>query len=415
MATDNVFSGLKVVDLSSFIAGPAAAVILSDFGADVIKVEPPSGDTWRIGYKVPPQPRAKDNYPWHLNNRNKRGLVLDLKSPRAVDVLERLGKWADVLIINTPHPARKKLNLAYEDIAHWNPRLIYADVTGYGDKGPDANLPGFDLTAYWARSGLLSLTRDAGAPPTFPVSGSGDHATAMSLYSAIVTALYQRERTGKGSYVTTSLLGSGVWASGVAIQAALVDGTFFPLHDRLKPPNATLNVYRSSDNSWFLLVVPPDRWPALATEIGRADLLTDARFSDQAKLAANAPQLTAILDAMFAAQPMDHWHEIFDHAHVPFGVVREPSEVIADPQLVANDIVVPLEGAGGNLKSTISSPFKLHGTPKVPARRAPELGEHTDMVLEELGFTAAEIEALRTGGTIPKVASGTTVKAFGRV
>ncbi|MEA3139806.1 MAG: hypothetical protein QOK23_1975 [Gammaproteobacteria bacterium] len=415
MATDNVFSGLKVVDLSSFIAGPAAAVILSDFGADVIKVEPPSGDTWRIGYKVPPQPRAKDNYPWHLNNRNKRGLVLDLKSPRAVDVLERLVKWADVLIINTPHPARKKLNLAYEDIAHWNPRLIYADVTGYGDKGPDANLPGFDLTAYWARSGLLSLTRDAGAPPTFPVSGSGDHATAMSLYSAIVTALYQRECTGKGSYVTTSLLGSGVWASGVAIQAALVDGTFFPLHDRLKPPNATLNVYRSSDNSWFLLVVPPDRWPALATEIGRADLLTDARFSDQAKLAANAPQLTAILDAMFAAQPMDHWHEIFDHAHVPFGVMREPSEVIADPQLVANDIVVPLEGAGGNLKSTISSPFKLHGTPKVPARRAPELGEHTDMVLEELGFTAAEIEALRTGGTIPKVASGTTVKAFGRV
>jgi formyl-CoA transferase len=406
---------LKVVDLSSFIAGPAAAVILSDFGADVIKVEPPSGDTWRIGYKVPPQPRAKDNYPWHLNNRNKRGLVLDLKSPRAVDVLERLVKWADVLIINTPHPARKKLNLAYEDIAHWNPRLIYADVTGYGDKGPDANLPGFDLTAYWARSGLLSLTRDAGAPPTFPVSGSGDHATAMSLYSAIVTALYQRECTGKGSYVTTSLLGSGVWASGVAIQAALVDGTFFPLHDRLKPPNATLNVYRSSDNSWFLLVVPPDRWPALATEIGRADLLTDARFSDQAKLAANAPQLTAILDAMFAAQPMDHWHEIFDHAHVPFGVMREPSEVIADPQLVANDIVVPLEGAGGNLKSTISSPFKLHGTPKVPARRAPELGEHTDMVLEELGFTAAEIEALRTGGTIPKVASGTTVKAFGRV
>lgn len=415
MATDNVFSGLKVVDLSSFIAGPAAAVILSDFGADVIKVEPPSGDTWRIGYKVPPQPRAKDNYPWHLNNRNKRGLVLDLKSPRAVDVLERLVKWADVLIINTPHPARKKLNLAYEDIAHWNPRLIYADVTGYGDKGPDANLPGFDLTAYWARSGLLSLTRDAGAPPTFPVSGSGDHATAMSLYSAIVTALYQRECTGKGSYVTTSLLGSGVWASGVAIQAALVDGTFFPLHDRLKPPNATLNVYRSSDNSWFLLVVPPDRWPALAKEIGRADLLTDARFSDQAKLAANAPQLTAILDAMFAAQPMDHWHEIFDHAHVPFGVMREPSEVIADPQLVANDIVVPLEGAGGNLKSTISSPFKLHGTPKVPARRAPELGEHTDMVLEELGFTAAEIEALRTGGTIPKVASGTTVKAFGRV
>jgi formyl-CoA transferase len=411
VTTDNVFSGLKVVDLSSFIAGPAAAVILSDFGADVIKVEPPSGDTWRIGYKIPPQPRAKDNYPWHLNNRNKRGLVLDLKSPRAADVVKRLVKWADVLIINTPHPARKKLKLAFEDVVGWNPRLIYADVTGYGDEGPDADLPGFDITSYWARSGLLSLTRDAGAPPTLPVAGSGDHATAVSLYSAIVTALYQRERTGKGSYVTTSLLGSGVWACGVSVQAALVDGTFFPLHDRLKPPNATFNVYRTSDNTWFLLVVTPDHWPALAAGIGRADLLTDARFSDAAKLAANAPELTAILDAVFVAQPMDHWHEIFDHAHIPFGVVREPSEVISDPQLVANDIVVPIEGAGGNLKSTISSPFKVHGISKVPARRAPDLGEHTDTVLEELGFTAQEVDGLRAGGAIPKAATRATAKA----
>jgi crotonobetainyl-CoA:carnitine CoA-transferase CaiB-like acyl-CoA transferase len=178
MANDNIFSGLKVVDLASFIAGPGAAVILSDFGADVIKVEPPTGDTWRIGYKIPPQPRAKDNYPWHLNNRNKRGLALDLKSPEARDVLRRLVEWADVLIVNTPHPAREKLNLGFEDVAPWNPRLIYADVTGYGDNGPDAQLPGFDITAYWARSGLLSLTRDAGAPPTLPVAGSGDHATA---------------------------------------------------------------------------------------------------------------------------------------------------------------------------------------------------------------------------------------------
>lgn len=197
MASDNIFSGLKVVDLASFIAGPGAAVILSDFGADVIKVEPPTGDTWRIGYKIPPQPRAKDNYPWHLNNRNKRGLALDLKSPEASQVLRRLVEWADVLIVNTPHPGREKLKLGYEDVSPWNPRLIYADVTGYGDNGPDAQLPGFDITAYWARSGLLSMTRDAGAPPTLPVAGSGDHSTAVSLYSAIVTALYRREKTKK--------------------------------------------------------------------------------------------------------------------------------------------------------------------------------------------------------------------------
>ena len=401
MTTNNVFSGLKVVDLASFIAGPGAAVILSDFGADVIKVEPPSGDTWRIGYKIPPVARSKDNYPWHLNNRNKRGLALDLKSPRAVEVLERLVKWADVLIVNTPEPARKKLKLDYEDVVQWNPRLIYADITGYGDKGPDAALPGFDITAYWARSGLLSLTRDAGAPPTLPVAGSGDHATAVSLYSAIVTALYRRERTGKGSYVTTSLLASGVWACGVSVQAALVDATFFPLHNRLEPPNAIFNVYRSSDDNWFLLVVTPDHWPALATGIGRPDLLTDVRFADAAKLAANAKQLTAVLDELFGSQPMAHWHEVFDAAHVTFGVVRSPSEVITDPQLVANDIVVPLEGAGGNLKLTISSPFKLHDVAKVPAQRAPQLGEHAQEVLEELGFDAKGIESLRASGTIP--------------
>jgi crotonobetainyl-CoA:carnitine CoA-transferase CaiB-like acyl-CoA transferase len=401
MTTNNVFSGLKVVDLASFIAGPGAAVILSDFGADVIKVEPPSGDTWRIGYKIPPVARSKDNYPWHLNNRNKRGLALDLKSPRAVEVLERLVKWADVLIVNTPQPARKKLKLAYEDVAQWNPRLIYADITGYGDKGPDAALPGFDITAYWARSGLLSLTRDAGAPPTLPVAGSGDHATAVSLYSAIVTALYRRERTGKGSYVTTSLLASGVWACGVSVQAALVDATFFPLHNRLEPPNAIFNVYRSSDDNWFLLVVTPDHWPALATGIGRPDLLTDARFADAAKLAANSKQLTAILDELFGSRPMAHWQEVLDAAHITYGVVRAPSEVIRDPQLVQNDIVVPLEGAGGNLKLTVSSPFKLHDAPKVSAKRAPEIGEHGEEILKDLGFDAKGIESLRASGTVP--------------
>src|SRR6201991_5332305 len=263
MASDNIFSGLKVVDLASFIAGPGAAVILSDFGAEVIKVEPPAGDTWRIGYKVPPQPRASDNYPWHLSNRNKRGMTLDLKSPEARRVLRRLVEWADVLIVNTPHPAREKLNLGYEDVAPWNPRLVYADVTGYGDNGPDAQLPGFDITAYWARSGLLSLTRDAGAPPTLPVSGSGDHATAVSLYSAIVTALYRRERTGKGSAVTTSLLAAGVWACAVPTAAALCNGTFYPLHERANPSNPTFNVYRAAD-AWFLIVLTPDKWPTLA-------------------------------------------------------------------------------------------------------------------------------------------------------
>src|SRR5882724_2762680 len=395
MPNDNIFSGLKVVDFASFIAGPGAAVILSDFGADVVKVEPPKGEMWRIGQKIPPQPYSDIAYPFQMANRNKRSLTLDLKSPSASAVLERLVKWADVFIVNTPHPARKKLKLEYEDVAQWNPRLIYADLTGYGEKGPDASLPGFDLTAYWARSGLLSMTRDAGAPPTLPPSGSGDHATAVTLYSAIVTALYRRERTGKGSYVTTSLLAAGVWACGVFIQAALSDAAFFPLHDRLKPPNATLNVYRASDDTWFLIVVTPDHWPALAKGIGRPDLLTDARFTDPAKQMANSGELTAILNEVFATQPMSHWREVFDQAHLTFGVVHVPSEVVKDPQLRENDIVVPIDGAGEKVKFTVSSPLTVHGVAKVAARRAPELGEHNDELLQELGFSNDEIAQFR--------------------
>jgi crotonobetainyl-CoA:carnitine CoA-transferase CaiB-like acyl-CoA transferase len=400
MAADNIFSGLKVVDFSNYVAAPAAAVILSDFGADVIKVEPPNGDPWRNGHKILPQPLADDPYQWHLNNRNKRSITLDLKSPSAQQVLRKLVSWADVFIVNTPHPARKKLKLEYDDVAQWNPRLIYADLTGFGEKGPDADLPGFDITSYWARSGLLSMTRDAGAPPTWPVGGSGDNATAVGIYSGIVTALYRRERTGKGAYVTTSLLAEGVWSASVSIQAALVGAKFFE-HDRKNPANAALNVYRTSDGTWFVLIVTPDKVAAVAKAIGRTDLLTDPRFSDPQKLMANMPQLTAILDEVFGAQPMAHWYEVFSGIHVTFGAVQGPQAVINDPQLAINDIVVPLEGAGGKLTSTISSPIQIHGVSKMPARRAPRLGEHNEEILKLLGFSASEIDGLRASGATP--------------
>src|SRR6202050_215609 len=401
MTEGNIFSGLKVVDLSSFIAGPGAATILSDFGADVIKVEPPEGELWRKGQKIPPQPHSEEPYPFQLSNRNKRGVALNLKAASAQQVLERLAKWADVFIVNTPHSARKRLKLEYEDVAKWNPRLIYADLTGFGEKGPDAELPGFDITAYWARSGLLSMTRDAGAPPTWPVAGSGDNATAVGVYSAIVTALYRRERTGQGSYVTTSLLAQGVWSASVSIQAALCEAKFFGLHDRKHPANAALNVYRSADDTWFVLIVTTDKLAAVANAIGGADLLTDPRFSEPAKLMQNMPQLSAILDEVFGSQPMAHWYEVFNGVHVTFGAVRGPQEVIADPQLRMNEIVVPLEGVGGKVTSTIASPIQVHGVAKAAAKRGPTIGEHNQQVLEQLGFSAAEVAALRASGAVP--------------
>jgi formyl-CoA transferase len=245
------------------------------------------------------------------------------------------------------------------------------------------------------------MTRDAGSPPTWPVSGSGDNATAVGLYSAIVTALYRRERTGKGSYVTTSLLAEGVWSASVSIQAALAGAKFPAAHDRAHPANAAMNVYRAADDIWFVLIITPDKVAAVAKAIGRADLLTDPRFADPAQLMQNMGALAAIFDEVFGAKPMSHWHTVLTDVDVTFGEVRGPQEVIADPQLVANDIVVPLEGAGGNLTSTISSPIQVHGVAKVPARRGPDLGEHTEEILRELGFDAESIRTLREDGALP--------------
>jgi crotonobetainyl-CoA:carnitine CoA-transferase CaiB-like acyl-CoA transferase len=412
MNTSHVFDGLKVVDLASFLAGPGAATVLSDFGADVVKVEPPGiGDPHRMTYRIPPLPSAKENYSWHLSNRNKRGLAIDLKSPRSREILERLVKWADVLVVNFPPPVRKKLKLTYEDIAPWNPRLIYADLTGYGDEGPDTNLPGFDITAYWSRSGLLDMTRDAGAPPTLPVPASGDHASAMGLYSAIVTGLYRRERTGEGCYVTTSLIGEGIWSSAVLVQAALCNAKFYPLHDRKNPPNAIFNVYQTSDNRWFLIVMQPKDWPALPPAIARPELVSDPRFADDAARAKNSAQLAAILDQVFIAQPLAYWQGAFERARITYGVVKTAAEVTTDPQVLGNEIIVPIEGGGEHLTRTVSSPIKIHGVPKATARRAPELGEHNDEVLQELGFGADQIEAFRASATIP--ASSQSVEVVG--
>ena len=401
MAEDNVFSGLKVVDMASWIAGPGATTILGEFGADVIKVEPPGhGDGYRLLHKVPPHPRSDVDYAWNATNRNKRGLALNLKSKRAGDVVKRLVEWADVFVTNFPPPVRERLKVTYEDVARWNPRLIYADITGYGDRGPDADAPGFDLTAYWARSGLLSMLHDAGSPPTLAPSGSGDHATAVGLYASIVTALYRRERTGKGGYVTTSLIGEGTWSLAVYVAAALCGAKFYPQHDRLKPPSALINTYQTSDGVWIMLVARDQEWPGLTAMIGNPTLVEDERFADPAKRAAHSAELAAILDRAFRSAPLAHWRERLSHARITFGIVQTPEQVIEDPALLENEVIVPIEGCGDQLTRTVSSPVHLHGVEKVRARRAPKVGEHDEEVLAQLGFSHGDVEALRASGAI---------------
>src|ERR1700684_1703608 len=323
VAEENIFSGLKVVDLASFIAGPAATTVLSDFGAEVVKVEPPGiGDPYRYLYLTPRNPRLKENYTWQLTNRNKRSIAIDLKSLQGQEVLARLVKWADVLVTNFPPRVRKGLKLNYEDVSPLNSRLIYADITGFGEAGPEADKPGFDITAYWARSGLMQFTRDASSPPAVPVPGIGDHATAISLYAAIVTALYRRERTGEGCCVSTSLIANGAWATAAWLQAALFGAKFSGEIDRKNPPNALTASYRTSDNRWVLILfVEEDKnWPVFVKAIERAGLLEDPPFAASKSRHAKPAALVAELDRLFASQPLANWTALLDAASLPYGV-----------------------------------------------------------------------------------------------
>lgn len=397
----HIFSGLKVLDLASYIAGPAATTILGDFGADVVKVEPPKiGDAYRYFHQTPPNPVSDVNYAWQVTNRNKRSIAIDLKSPAAKEVLHRLIRWADVVVVNFPPRVKASLGVTYEEVAPLNPRLIYADITGYGAEGPEADTPGFDVTAYWARSGLMEVTHDAGSPPTLPIPGIGDHATATTLYAAIVTALYVRAGTGKGGHVSTSLIANGIWAAAAWVEGGLNGGHFFPQHDRKNPPNALLNPYQTSDNRWILLVAAQRKdWPGFAKVIGKPELLEDPRFTDENR-GANAAALVGILDPLFASQPLAYWKQVLNAGRVIFGVVQIAHEIINDPQLAANDIVVPLELSGQPPARTVNSPIQILGAEKVKPGAAPHLGEHGAEILAELGFADSEIARLNSTGAV---------------
>ncbi|MGW4907850.1 CoA transferase, partial [Streptomyces sp. NPDC004270] len=235
---------------------------------------------------------------------------------------------------------------------------------------------------------------------TVPVWGSGDYTTAIAIYAAITTALYRRERTGQGANVGTSLLATGVWATGTLVAAALADGTPFELHDRKAPANPLNNPYRTADGEWLMLVASPARWQGLARAVGHPELLEDPRFADLEGLIRHASALAELLDTAFRSQPFAHWKDALDRERITYSLIQTPEEAARDPQLRANDIVVPLEGVSG-LAETVNSPVTLRGVPKVPAKRAPELGEHNDEILAELGFGPAEIAELRARGAVP--------------
>ncbi|HEY3031234.1 MAG TPA: CoA transferase [Bradyrhizobium sp.] len=396
-----MFKGLKVLDCSSFIAAPAAATILSDFGADVIKIEPPGvGDPYRAVPSLPTMPQAKENYAWMLASRNKRGLALNLVKPAAQDVVRRLVAQADIFITNFPAVVRKKLGLRYEDLAPLNDRLIYASFTGYGEHGEEATKPGFDITAWWARSGLMDGVRtDATAPPARSLTGMGDHPSGISLYASIVMGLYQRQLTGKGAHVGTSLLANGVWCNGVMAQAALCGAKFIDRPPREQALNAFTNYYQCRDGRWLILTILNEerQWPVFIKCLGREDLQNDPRFATSRDRMKHAVELTAVLDKIFATKDRSEWREILSAGGIVFDVVASAQDIPNDSQIMANEILVPFDN---DIVLTVASPISVEGQNKVSPRRPPTIGQHTDEVLREAGYDPDTIVKLRADGAV---------------
>ena len=395
--SSTLFSDLLVIDCASFIAGPAAATVMSDFGARVIKIEPPGlGDSYRNLIRLRGAPGTID-YFWTMDSRNKESLAIDLKAPEARGVLEALIRKADVFITNFPAPIRERLRLRPQDLLPLNKRLIYASLTPYGELGAEKDRTAYDTTAWWGRSGLMDMVKATGdTEAALSMPGMGDHPTAMALYGAILTALYRRQMTGEGGFVSTSLLANGLWSNSCQVQAALCDLEFVPRGPRGERSGLT-ETYACADGREFILAIanPGREWPLLCRAIDRLEWLEDERFSTPMARFENAPILVAFLEEVFASEPWAYWNVRLTEAGVTFGVVARVTDHADDPQIAANHLL-PEFADGGGLK-TVDSPFQVSGETKHQPRMAPDIGRDTLRILEEVGCGEAEIAAL-TGG-----------------
>ena len=401
--SEHLFQDLLVIDCASFIAGPAAGTILGDYGARVIKIEPPGGgDGYRLLKYLPGVPRSETNYPWTLTNRNKESLALDLKHPEGRGILDDLIARADVFITNYPLPVRQRLKLNYEDISARNPGIIYGSMTPYGEHGPEAGNTGYDATAWWARSGLMDHVRPSSdAQPAMSVPGMGDHMSACSLYGAIVTALYRRERTGKGAMVGSSLLANGLWSNGFNVQAALDGADMGGKLDSAKLSPFT-QIYACRDDRWFILTVLPQvedqKWPALANCVGHAEWLEDERFTCTESRNTNRAALTSLLQDAFLAQDWDHWRKVFAEYGITCGSISRSTDHGDDDQVAAAGMLAQFSDNAD--QKTISSPLYISGENKRAPCAAPEVGQHSESILNELGIDEANTSRLKAAGVV---------------
>ncbi len=383
------------------VFAPSACVQLADFGAQVIKVEPTgSGDLNRVYHQLPGMPVSDLPYTFQMDNRNKKSIALDLKSAAGYAAFCKLLADADVFVTNYRASALSRLKLTYDDLVGKNPRLVYAVATAHGERGEEKDKAGYDSVSYWTRSAIdTSVFPMDGWLGAFPF-GSGDHPSGTSLFAAIMLGLFQRQQSGKGCKVSSSLLANGAWANATLFQAKLGNAEFKERRPRAQSWNFTNQHYRTKDGRLLRLsIVNIEKdWPPFCIAMGAPELAKDSRFLNQHDRENNMSALIAFLDSIFAQQDVHYWGRVLDEHDIPSAIVPTYDEAVNDPQKAANDIVVPMNHKRFGAIRTVSSPFEIAGVKKEPPVAAPELGEHTQEVLKSLGYSDAQVQALLEQG-----------------
>ena len=388
-------SGLRVLDLTQVMAGPFAAMILADLGADVVKVEPPGGDSTR----QMPGAVGNDTPAFNAVNRGKRSIVVNLKTPQGRDIVTRVALASDILIENYRPGVMASLGLGYEKLSDHNPRLIYASVSGYGQTGPSRQKGGFDLIAQGV-SGIMSVTGNAGGPPVKAGVPLTDLGAGLFAVVGILAALESRHRTGTGQRIDTSLVDAGV-ALSVWEATEYFSGTGVPTAlGSAHRMNAPYQAIRCADGFITLGGANERIFRRICEVLGHPEWTTDPEFADNASRVRNRDALARRIEALTMQQPRDHWLALFDANEIPCGPINDYSQVFADAQVRAREMAVEVDHPTLGRIRSLGSPIKMSETPPDVRRRAPLLGEHTDAVLGELGLGAAEIAALRAAGVV---------------
>ena len=392
-----ILAGLRVIDAASYVAGPAASTVMADFGADVIKIEPPEGDSYRRLAA-----RHRTDYNWQLTSRGKRALALDLKQAEGQAVMHNLVKQADVLVVNFNAGQLAEYQLQYELLRQLNPRLIFAQITGYGSRGPDRNKRAFDLAAWWARTGIMDMMKPLGGAPVNGVGGVGDHASAMSLYGVTMMALYDRERTGQGASVSTSLVANGAWSNGMQLQGVIACFDLGLMLEEQGYRNPFVLAYVTRDNRYIVLVgpAPAREWPRLCRALGHPEWLAQPRFVDMQAIMQRRDEVRALFAAAFARVTLDAMVAALEAEDVTFSVLEKNRDVVRDAHLIENEVIVKTDSEHPDYQWTVASPIQVAGQHKRVPTEAPAIGAHSRQIMAELGYAEAEIERLLAAGII---------------